>query len=103
MWVSPFCQCHNLEPGLRKGGRTTHPGNQVKPQAFKHLPHELMLMLKSAKIYQHPGVETDLHGGTNQDPCKQMCMTDRQLLRMSRNQQTVKVQLHKLLLGLSDQ
>lgn len=36
------------------------------------------------KIYQQRSVETDLHGGTNQDPSQQMCMTDRLRLRTSR-------------------
>lgn len=58
-------------------------------------------MLKSTKSTKVAGVETDLRGGTNQEPSKQMCMTDQQRRRMSRNQQTVKVKLHKVLLVLS--
>lgn len=57
--------------------------------------------VKIHKTHKRVGVETDLHGGTNQDPSKQMRMTDEQLQRMSRNQQTVKVNLREVLLALS--
>lgn len=100
IWVPPsddviiWNQDRGMMDKQQTSGRTSG-----EPACFQMSPWLADANVEIHKIYQHCSVETHLHGGANPDFSKQMCMTDRQRLRMSRNQQMVKVQVHKVLIA----
>ena len=68
-----------------------------EPARFRRPPWLANANAETQQIYQRRSVEAEPHGGTNQNPSKQMRMTDRQRLRLSRDQHTGKGQLRYVL------